>query len=53
LLLRYLCLPYYVYVFSTKLEIRAEQVLLGGGEEGRRWGKESKREKLPKQCTHM
>jgi len=35
-----LCLPYYAYVFSsTKLEIRAEQVLLGseGGRE-RRWG---------------
>jgi hypothetical protein len=37
-----LCLPYYAYVFSsTKLEIRAEQVLLGsegggrGGEGGR------------------
>jgi hypothetical protein len=30
-----LCLPYYVYVFSsTKLEIRAEQVLPGSG--GRR-----------------
>jgi hypothetical protein len=35
-----LCLSYYAYVFSsTKLEIRAEQVLPGierGG--GRRWG---------------
>jgi hypothetical protein len=35
-----LCLPYYAYVFSsTKLEIRAEQVLPGserqGGVEGR------------------
>jgi hypothetical protein len=33
-----LCLPYYAYVFSsTKLEIRAEQVLPGseGGEEER------------------
>jgi hypothetical protein len=30
-----LCLPYYAYVFSsTKLEIRAEQVL-PGSEEGR------------------
>jgi hypothetical protein len=34
-----LCLPYYAYVFSsTKLEIRAEQVL-PGSEEGR--GRES------------
>jgi hypothetical protein len=39
-----LCLPYYAYVFSsTKLEIRAEQVLPGserrrGGEGGRREG---------------
>jgi hypothetical protein len=38
LLLRYLCLPYYVYVFSTKLEIRAEQVLLGGGGGGKKVG---------------
>jgi hypothetical protein len=35
-----LCLPYYAYVFSsTKLEIRAEQILPGseeGGGRGRR-----------------
>jgi hypothetical protein len=32
-----LCLPYYAYVFSsTKLEIRAEQVLPGSGGEGKR-----------------
>jgi hypothetical protein len=41
-----LCLSYYAYVFSSKkLEIRAEQVLLGserGG--GKKW---------PKQCMHM
>jgi hypothetical protein len=39
-----LCLPYYDYVFSsTKLEIRAEQVLPGSGRverEERRWGGE-------------
>jgi hypothetical protein len=36
-LVKTLCLPYYAYVFSsTKLEIRAEQVLLG--REGE-WGK--------------
>jgi hypothetical protein len=35
-----LCLPYYTYVFSsTKLEIRAEQVL-PGSEEGRGEGRE-------------
>jgi tryptophan-rich sensory protein len=36
-LAKMLCLPYYAYVFfSTKLEIRAEQVLPGSGvgEEG-------------------
>jgi hypothetical protein len=35
-----LCLPYYAYVFSsTKLEIRAEEVLPGSKEgEGRRGG---------------
>jgi hypothetical protein len=43
-LAKMLCLPYYAYVFSsTKLEIRAEQVLPGsqwGGDEGEReWGK--------------
>jgi hypothetical protein len=33
-----LCLPYYAYVFSsTKLEIRAEQVLPGSDGE---WGEE-------------
>jgi hypothetical protein len=33
-----LCLPYYTYVFSsTKLEIRAEQVLPGSkGEKGKK-----------------
>jgi hypothetical protein len=36
-----LCLPYYAYVFSsTKLEIRAEQVLPGNeGVRGERMGK--------------
>jgi hypothetical protein len=39
-----LCLPYYAYVFSsTKLEIRAEQVLPGSeGEGGRGSGREEK-----------
>jgi hypothetical protein len=41
-----LCLSYYAYVFSsTKLEIRAEQVLLGISGGGRREGEESKGEK--------
>jgi hypothetical protein len=36
-----LCLPYYAYVFSsTKLETKAEQVLPGSEEGGRRgWGR--------------
>jgi hypothetical protein len=37
-----LCLPYYAYVFfSTKLEIRAEQVLPGseGGRRREGWGR--------------
>jgi hypothetical protein len=35
-----LCVPYYAYVFSsTKLEIRAEQILPGG----REWGGEGKK----------
>jgi hypothetical protein len=34
-----LCLPYYAYVFSTtKLEIRAEQVLSGSDGRGREGG---------------
>jgi hypothetical protein len=36
------CLPYYAYVFcSTKLEIRAEQILPGseGGKEGQGGGR--------------
>jgi hypothetical protein len=37
-----LCLPYYAYVFSsTKLEIRAEQVL-PGSKVGRGWGRGAK-----------
>jgi hypothetical protein len=43
-LAKMLCLSYYAYVFSsTKLEIRAEQVLpgsKGGGREGGSWGQE-------------
>jgi hypothetical protein len=50
-----LCLPYYAYVFSsTKLEIRAEQVLPGskvGWEE--RLGVEGRGKKWPKKCMHM
>jgi hypothetical protein len=46
-------LPIIAYVFSsTKLEIRAEQVLPGsegGGGEREGWGAE---EKCPKQCMH-
>jgi hypothetical protein len=35
-----LCLPYYVYVFlSTKLEIRAEQLLPGSDGGGRKRGR--------------
>jgi hypothetical protein len=35
-----LCLPYYACVFSsTKLEIRAEQVLPGEGRGGKGWGR--------------
>jgi hypothetical protein len=36
-----LCLPYYAYVFSTKLELRAEQVLPGSKGEGggKGWGR--------------
>jgi hypothetical protein len=36
-----LCLPYYSYVFSsTKLEIRADQILPGSeGGGGKGWGK--------------
>jgi hypothetical protein len=48
-----LCLPYYVFS-STKLEIRAEQVLPGSkggkGGEDRRVGQGGK---LPKECMHM
>jgi hypothetical protein len=42
-----LCLPYYAYVFSsTKLEIRAEQVLPGSeGGGGKNLGEGSKGEK--------
>jgi hypothetical protein len=42
-----LCLPYYAYVFSsTKLEIRAEQVLPGSeGKRGERVGEGDKGEK--------
>jgi hypothetical protein len=44
-----LFLPYSPYVFSsTKLEIRAEQVLLGNKGV---WG--GRGEKCPKQCMHM
>jgi hypothetical protein len=44
-----LCLPYYACVFSsTKLEIRAEQVLPGSeeGREGDRVGEEGRGEKM-------
>jgi hypothetical protein len=41
-----LCLPYYAYVFSsTKLEIRAEQVLPGSGGGEERMGKAGRGEK--------
>jgi hypothetical protein len=50
-----LCLPYYAYVSSsTKLEIRAEQVLPGSEERWREVGGGGNREeKWPKQCMHM
>jgi hypothetical protein len=50
-----LCLPYYAYVFSsTKLEIRAEQVLPGSeGQRGRvGWGRREGGRKDPNNvCT--
>jgi hypothetical protein len=49
-----LCLPYYVYVFSsTKLEIRAEQILPGSeGVWGRVWEREAGWRNDPKNvCT--
>jgi hypothetical protein len=48
-----LCLPYYAVFSSTKLEIRAEQVLPGKeGRAGERMGV-GKKEKCPRQCMHM
>jgi hypothetical protein len=50
-----LCLSYYAYVFSsTKLEIRAEQVLPGN--KGGWWGEGvvgNRGKEWPKQCMHM
>jgi hypothetical protein len=50
-----LYLSYYAYVFSsTKLEKRAEQVLLGSkGVEVEREGVGGKGERWPKQCMHI
>jgi hypothetical protein len=48
-----LYLPYYAYVFfSTKLEIRAEQVLPGSEGSGERVGEGSRRGEMT-QCMHM
>jgi hypothetical protein len=49
-------LSYYVYVFSsTKLEIRAEEVLLGnkGGREGESWGGGQEVEMTQTMYTHV
>jgi hypothetical protein len=47
-----LWLPYYAYLFSsTKLEIRAEQVLPGSG--GRGWGKGTGGEMTQTMYTHV
>jgi hypothetical protein len=51
-----LCLSYYAYVFSsTKLEIRAEQVLPGSeGEKGRRgWGCGQRGEMVQTMYAHV
>jgi hypothetical protein len=51
-----LCLPYYAYVFSsTKLEIRADQVLPGseGGKEGEGGRGEQEGEMIQTMYAHV
>jgi hypothetical protein len=47
-LAKMLCLPYYAYVFSsTKLQIRAEQILPGSGVEEECWGRGAREKNDP------
>jgi hypothetical protein len=49
-----LCFPYYAYVFSsTKLEIRAEQILPGSEGEREREGKEEGGEMTQTMYAHV
>jgi hypothetical protein len=52
-LAKMLCLSYYAYVFSsTKLEIRAEQLLPGSKGRGRGWAQEAQGRNDPNNvCT--